>query len=49
MYRLVNIFAGFQNPTRDAGWQVWRDDSLIAVCRTRSGAKAFIKAHQRTN
>ena len=37
--RIINIFALFENPTGDPGWQLWNGDTLIGVYRTREQAR----------
>jgi hypothetical protein len=37
--KIINIFALFQNPTGDPGWQLWDGDALIGVYRTRDQAR----------
>jgi len=37
--RIINIFALFENPTGDPGWQLWDGDVLVGVYRTRDQAR----------
>lgn len=37
--RIVNVFALFQNPCNDPGWQMWDGSSLIGVYHTRGAAR----------
>jgi len=38
--RIVNIFAIFQNPTGQPGWQLWDGGKLVGVYHTRAAARA---------
>lgn len=38
--RIINIFALFENPTGDPGWQLWDGDALVGVYRTREQARS---------
>jgi len=37
-YKIINIFAGFQNAYHAAGWQLWAGRELIGVYHTRRQA-----------
>ena len=52
--KIINIFALFENPTGDPGWQLWDGDVLVGVYRTREDARrrreqARIDARAREN
>jgi len=42
-YKIINIYAGFQNPYRDLAWRVWLGGDYIGAFKTRANARAFIK------
>ena len=37
--RIINIYAGFYNPTGGAGWQLWDGDDLLGIYHTRAAAR----------
>ena len=37
--KIINVYQLFQNPTGDAGWQLWDGDDLVGVYQTRAAAR----------
>ena len=44
--KIINIFALFQNPTGDPGWQLWDGEGLVGVYRTRERARYEARARK---
>jgi hypothetical protein len=44
--KIINIFALFQNPTGDPGWQLWDGEVLVGVYRTRERARYEARARE---
>lgn len=44
MYKIINIYAGFQNIYGCNAWRVYRGDNYICSFRTRANAREFVKA-----
>ncbi len=37
--KIINVYQLFQNPTGDAGWQLWDGGDLVGVYQTRAAAR----------
>jgi hypothetical protein len=44
--KIINIFALFENPTGDPGWQLWDGEVLVGVYRTRDQARSEARARE---
>ena len=42
-YRIINIYAGFQNCYGDMAWRVFHGTDFLGSFRTRAAAREFIK------
>ena len=44
-FRIINIYAGFQNCYGDLPWRVMRGHDYLGSFRTREAAREFVKNH----
>jgi hypothetical protein len=42
-YKIINIYAGFQNCYGDLAWRVYSGTKYIYSFRTRAAARAYVK------
>jgi hypothetical protein len=42
-YKIINIYAGFQNCYGDLAWRVYAEGKCIYSFRTRATARAYVK------